>query len=167
MGDKPIRFSKIKKPELWLKIDKPYLGGEIRNKSVIIELPKRKSVIIRQKKFIRNPNRVKVFSIPMKEGNFSIIHYKDSNTFHAFYSGGVHYDSCPMSEDFLLRMLRYIYYYTVRFEPIHGFAHQKMNDLMQKNVFKIRSWKKRKFNINKMPRKSTKESNFVENNTST
>ena len=146
---KPKRFSKIKRPDFWLKIDKPYLGGEIRNRSVIIELPKRKSLLIRQRKFKRNPDRLNVFTIPLKDGHFSIVYYKSSNRFLGIYQGGLHNDQTELSESYLYNILYNILYKLVRKKKLQGQASKSMRKLMERNVRTIKSWRK-PFDINRV-----------------
>lgn len=140
----------MKRPEWILKIDKPYIGGEIRNKNFIIELPKRKSIIVSQtRRKQRNPNRIHIFTIPMKEGTFSFVYYKDNDTFKGFYRGGVHSDSCNLSNSYLYRMLRNIQYVTVRKKQLRGRAILMTRELIENNIKEIQSWKK-PFDINKV-----------------
>jgi len=153
-----VKWSKIKRRQMIIKIDKPYIGGELRGADFILELPKRKKITITKISKKPNPDRLNIFTIPFKEGHFSIVYYKNSNRFWGMYQGGVHNDLTELSESYVYNILYNLLYKTVRKKKLRGQAIQSMHKLMERNIRTIKSWKK-PFDINKV-KKDGKNNRF-------
>ena len=128
-----IDSRKLKASHLYLKISHPYFGGELASgQNVIIELPKRKQLAVLIKKKRKNPDRVNVWTIPLKEGYFNITYYKNTNKFFAFYRGGVHLDETHLDKDYLRNLICTIWYILYNNKKPRGVAVRRLAEKFDK-----------------------------------